>query len=319
MMMTSKGIAFSRAAEAELSARRLRSERETKARRSKVRGEYPAIKSILDEITDIGIEFADKMIASPRDADALQTLASGLIEKKKTELAEALVSNGLPADYLEPVYVCPVCRDTGKDGFEICACIKQLAIENMFSGSGLNGGETFETFRHDLISDPRESKALERIYAYCLSYADRFPENELPDILLMGAPGVGKTFLLNCIGARVLNNGHSVLKITANRLVNSVLDSIRDRETERPDFISPELLMIDDLGAEPMIANVTLETLLSIICERQDQRRATLIATNKTIEDLADEYGERIVSRIISPRNVKVIRMTTPSIRIMKF
>ena len=319
MMSSNNGIGFDRSVETLLSERRSRARRIENARRENVLANYPEAASLWREIRDIGLEFADKMIASPQDAEALDSLARSLVAQKKTELKSVLIKNGLGEDYLEPYYFCPICRDTGRSGDEFCACIKQKMVDKMFSGSGLNPNETFETFCHDLISDPKQNKAMERIYEYCRDYSDRFPENEAGDILLIGAPGVGKSFLLNCIGGRVLGNGHSVLKITANRLVSSVLDSIRDPDSERPDFIFPELLMIDDLGTEPMINNVTLETLLSVLGERQDTGKATLIATNKPIEALAEEYGERIVSRMISPRCVKVIKLTTPSIRVMKF
>lgn len=319
MMSRNNGLGFSRAAEAELSKRRSAARRLEMEHRENVRKNYPEIFALANEMNDIGVEFADKIIASPQDAEALEAFARGLVAQKKREVQAALVKNGLGADYLEPLYSCPMCRDTGKAGDELCACIKQVIIENMFSGSGLNRNETFETFRHDLIADPKQSRAMERIFEFCRGYAESFPENKPHDMLLIGPPGVGKSFLLNCIGGSVLNSGHSVLKLTANRLVSSVLDSIRDPEIERPDFIFPELLMIDDLGTEPMINNITLETLLSVLCERQDGGKSTIIATNKSIEDLAEEYGERIVSRMISPRQVKVIKITTPSIRVMRF
>ncbi|MBO6061638.1 MAG: ATP-binding protein [Clostridia bacterium] len=318
-MKNSDRLAFNRAAENELSRRRAASLRIENARRENVRNNYPEIEAIRREMLEIGFDLGDKLMREPASEAELVELGNSLLEKKKAELSAALINRGLPADYLEPVYACPVCRDTGRTEDGVCACLRQLIIEDMFSGSGLNPGETFESFRHDLISDPRESKAMERIYAYCVGYADSFPNNEQPGLLLMGAPGVGKTFLLNSIGGRVLKRGHSVLRLTANKLVSSVLDSIRDTSLPRPDFISPELLIIDDLGTEPMIANVTIESILSILSERQDLNKATLFATNKDIEALAEEYGERIISRLVSPRSVKVIKLTTPSIRVMKF
>ena len=80
----------------------------------------------------------------------------------------------------------------------------------------------------------------------------------------------------------------------------------------------PDVLMIDDLGAEPMINNITVETILSILCDRQDAGKATLIATNKDIEGLQEDYGQRIFSRMISPQRVKIFEIRTQSIRTMK-
>ena len=188
-------------------------------------------------------------------------------------------------------------------------------IEKNFSGSGVDPEMSFENYRHDLIEDPRERRANENICAFCLDYADSFPDNALSDMLLLGAPGVGKTYLLNCIGDRVLKNGYSVLKISANKLVARVLDSIRDKELERPDFVLPDLLLIDDLGAEPLLENITVETLLSILCDRQEEKKATVIASNLDPAALNEYYGERIVSRLIDVNRSKVIKITTPSLR----
>lgn len=38
-----------------------------------------------------------------------------------------LVSAGFPEDYLEPVYECPDCKDTGYIGNEKCHCFKRLS------------------------------------------------------------------------------------------------------------------------------------------------------------------------------------------------
>lgn len=40
--------------------------------------------------------------------------------------------------------------------------------------------------------------------------------------------------------------------------------------------------MIDDLGTEPMVPGITIETLFALINERQFSGKATVIATNLT-------------------------------------
>lgn len=315
MMTTTKSLHFGKEVEGELSIRKNRSGRMLMEHKKNISRNYPAIEELRREISEISLDFADKIMASPKDADALESLARQMLDTKEAQLREMLVNNGFPADYLEFKYVCEVCRDTGVADGQMCGCVKQLVINDMFSGSGINRVECFENFRHDLLSVPKEQRAMERIFEYCVNYADSFPNNDVQDLMLIGAPGIGKTFLLNSIGFRVLENGHSVLKITANRLVNTVLDSISDKEKGRPDFVLPELLIIDDLGTEPMIPNITIETILSIICERQDMRKSTVIATNKDVGSLQEDYGDRVLSRLISPNFVKMIRINTSSVR----
>lgn len=315
--MMNKGMKFNRAIEDELSRRRSASERRLAEHKADIRNHYPEINALRQEIAELSLDFSDKMIASPKDADALSELASGVISEKKRELQKLLCEAGLPNDYLELVPECAACGDTGIIDGQLCACVKNVIIKSTFPDSGLNRGQTFELMRRDIIDDPRERRAYERISEYCLDYAEKFPDNDLGDILLFGVPGVGKTFLLNAIGERVLKRGYSVLRLTSNKLITVALNCINEHEP-LPDLTAPDLFILDDLGTEPMINNVTIETILSIICERQDKGLATLIATNKSLDDLSDEYGDRIYSRLLTPQRVKVIKMTTPSIRFIK-
>lgn len=317
--MMKNRLHFCKEVDDELSRRKSRMLRAQRSNELRLSAEQPELSRLADRIRQTAFEYGEKIMASPKDAEALKSLAKTEISAMESELKRGLEECGLGADFLGPHYTCPVCRDTGVYEGRMCSCVGQLLIDKSFSGSGLNAGESFEAFRHDLIADPKEHRASERIFAFCREYAGSFPENDQPDMLLIGAPGVGKTYLLNCIGGEVLKNGHSVLKLTANRLVNRVMESIRDYSAERPDFTIPELLLIDDLGTEPLIPNVTIETLLSLICERQDLGRATIIASNKDTATLASEYGDRIMSRLVAPNRVRVIKITTPSVRVMKF
>lgn len=303
--------------EDEIAARKTASSRELSAHMRYIAEKHPEIKTLMDEAGELAVEFSDRIIEKPEEAESITLIAMGMIENKKAELRALLKAAGLPEDYLEPTPQCRVCGDTGFVDGELCSCVKRVLIEKRFKGAGLNPSQTFENFRHDLTMDARDKRFLENIYGFCVNYADSFPDNELPDIMLMGKPGVGKTFLLNAIGDRVLKRGASVLRITANRLVSSVMDSIRGT-SEMPDLFVPDLLILDDIGTEPMIPNVTVETLLSVICERQDANKPTLFATNKSAENIDDEYGDRILSRLFSPQRVRVIEMNTPVIRFMK-
>ena len=59
-----------------------------------------------------------------------------------------------------------------------------------------------------------------------------------------------------------------------------------------------QLLLIDDLGTEPMTQNVTTEYLFDLLNRRIEAGRHTAVATN--VEDLQARYGERISSRLES-------------------
>ena len=57
-------------------------------------------------------------------------------------------------------------------------------------------------------------------------------------------------------------------------------------------------LIIDDLGTESILKNVTLEYFYQIINERNTSGKLTLITTNLGHDDILARYGERIYSRL---------------------
>ena len=75
------------------------------------------------------------------------------------------------------------------------------------------------------------------------------------------------------------------------------------------------LLLLDDLGTEPMIPGVTIETLFAAINERQFAGKATVIATNLTKNELFTQYGERIFSRLFASREYAAITLRGKDLR----
>ena len=88
----------------------------------------------------------------------------------------------------------------------------------------------------------------------------------------------------------------------------------------------PDLLIIDDLGTEPMIHNITIETLLSILCQRQDMNKATVVSTNLDVlsngsmpnDTIWSVYGERFASRLMAPKTVKIQAIHTENVRLVQ-
>ena len=148
------------------------------------------------------------------------------------------------------------------------------------------------------------------------SYANTFPECP-PVLLFSGATGLGKTYIAKCIMRRVIERGYMSAFYTAYRLF-SIFH--RDRLGEdidlRPVFEVP-LLIIDDLGTEPMTRNVTREYLFDLINERTHEGRHTLIVTNLTFEEINERYGEPIHSRLMDKYTSQKIRFVGRDIRLI--
>ena len=329
--MKIRNAEIGRAVEAELAARKQHCKALQRRRRDEVYKKLPAIREIDESMTSIAFDMG-KQIMENANAGEVRGIAEELIKAKLHERNELLAAGGFPIDYLDEQYFCPVCRDTGRIGGELCRCVSQIAVNAAFENSGLNPEQNFKNFDLELRHDPKERLAAARIRDDALEYANSFPNTEKRDILYMGKAGVGKTYLLNCIGVRLLERGFSVLKLNAYHLIRLTLDTLRTEPDEKPDFLIPDLLIIDDLGTEPQIQNITVETLLSILCQRQDKNKATAFATNlkpispdnkdneednkkkSTEESLQSMYGERFTSRLFS-RNTKIQLIKTSDLR----
>ena len=298
--MRIRSAAFITALNNELADRKRRISKLKKEREAEIYGKFPRIRELDESIRSIAFDMGKKAIES-EDPSGIRALAESVIAEKKLVRDCLLREAGYTADYLDPQYFCEDCHDTGRIGAELCHCVVQLAVNTAFNDSGINASQNFNNFDLDLQKNKNSRRAMQLIYDYALRYANGFPNNERHDIVFFGPTGVGKTYLLNQL----------------------TLDNLRTSPEERPDFIMPDLLIIDDLGTEPMIPNITVETLLSILSERQDLGKATLFATNLEVlpdangtETIQSTYGERFASRLMAPKNVFLRAVRTDNLRL---
>jgi DNA replication protein DnaC len=286
----------------------------------RVRAAYKAIPRLLeidDERRAAAFSLGEKLRFSS-DPQRDRSDVQALIDRMNQEDAAILKLHGLERDYLKPRYRCALCSDTGYVGESektMCRCLVQRLTQNRFETSHLHPQERFETFRTDIYPSETQKKIALKARQKCESYADAFPDNDPKSLLITGNSGLGKSFLLNCIANRVHERGRGVYKLTAYNLIETVMQGIRGGEG-MPDFVSPELLIIDDLGTEQMIKNITCETLFSIVNERQTLGKATLVATNIPVEKLMDFYGERVFSRLVAPRHCMTLKLEGKNLHI---
>ena len=74
--------------------------------------------------------------------------------------------------------------------------------------------------------------------------------------------------------------------------------------------------MIDDLGTEKMLGNITSENLRQLISLRQSALRPTIVTTNLSQEEILDRYGERIFARLVEKRYSAVVVFPDENFRI---
>ncbi len=239
---------------------------------------------------------------------ALRDENLGLQAEKRTLLRQL----GLPEDALEETPACPLCGDTGYRGGAVCRCLRSYyAREQQKELSRMLdlGQQSFDSFDLDWYSDrvePGQPKSArehmeEKVYNSCAEYASHFgkkPEN----LLLFGAPGLGKTHLSAAIAREVSAKGYSVVYDTAGHVFEQFEQQKFGREDDEAAsnverVLSCDLLILDDLGSEMTTAFVQ-SALYQIVNTRLLERRSTIISTNLTPEKLGQRYTPQILSRI---------------------
>lgn len=293
---------------------------ECRLRQEAVYVRFPRLREITEARKALTYQLGRSLLAQEDPQSTRKAYAANMQALLREERA-LLKENNIPPAFLEPVWRCDACQDTGyvtgEDGVKrMCACLTQRMLAEQFTQGQVSRRERFETFQEDIFPTPRQRKATCKARDICKDYAERFPGNNPPGLLILGQAGLGKSFLLNCVAVRVLERGFSVLSLPAYDYMQAVLAALRDRQP-MPDFHAPDLLILDDLGAEPMLNNITRENLTNLLDARQRQGLATAFSSNFTREQIINEYGERFAFRLLSPRNTLTLELIGENLRLL--
>lgn len=216
-----------------------------------------------------------------------------------------------PADLL-PQYDCPICNDTGVVGGRICNCLQQALNKKLsMQVSSQNQFKSFENCDLNIMSTD-DKKTCQILKAWC----DKFPNVSKINICLIGGAGSGKTFMLECVATEMLKHNQVVCFKTAFELNELARLYHIGKSYDFADCLNADILLIDDLGTEPVLKNVTKEYLYNIINTRQVNNLPTFISTNLSQEQLLDRYDERIYSRLANKNLSLNIQLTSTDKRI---
>lgn len=307
--------------------RQLKSRRTLDARKDEVYAKIPRLAEIDADAASVSVrkalfQLGDKQ--DGRDIDLKDALNS--LSEERTAL---LRSSGYPADYLDPVYECPLCHDTGYVNGQKCRCFRQLEIQLFCQDSGLDLSSDEESFDHfslgyyseeagtglrGLSARDEAEKALQTAEAFVSGFSDHFN-----NIFLYGSIGTGKTFLSRCIARELAASDHSVLDLTAYNLFDTLGKYRFSSDSELSEIhdavFSSDLLIIDDLGAE-MVNNFVSSELFLIVNERLIRRKPVIITTNLSLEGFKTSFSERTFSRIMG--SYTLLHLSGKDIRIQK-
>ena len=283
-------------------------------RQQEVYKKLPKVRDIDNEIRRTGISMAKSVLGRPEGSEELVIKAREKIEALKMEKAYVMTEGNIPADYLDPVFECSLCKDTGylQDGSR-CKCLKQELVNRAYKMSNVDRvlhKENFQTFNINIFSDkpfeselhtPREN--MTDIAGHAEGFIGNFEEDNGDNLLFYGTTGLGKTFLCNCIAKSLLDRNKIVIYQTAFTILD-ILERRRFRrnESDMTDYeysllFDADLLIIDDLGTE-VSNSFTNAEIFNIVNTRLLSGKKTIISTNLTPNEISEIYTDRVFSRI---------------------
>ncbi len=254
-----------------------------------------------------------------KNSDKLRKELNETREKEKS----CLKLLNLKPENLKPQYSCAMCEDTGFVLGKPCKCFekklqnKLLEISNVKTENLMNFSKCdFSVFSKEYVEN------IKKTYKVMQEFCEKFPNTTKQNVLFVGKPGTGKTFLLECVGAELIRRGFYVFYTSAFNLSNLMLSYHTARVEDKALILQPVLeadcLIIDDLGTEPLLKNVTKEYLVSILNERAINGKHTLISTNLEIDAILDRYEERIFSRIVNKKSTLMLHIDGEDLRIKR-
>lgn len=173
------------------------------------------------------------------------------------------------------------------------------------------GGRTLEDFHWGF------NPSIKRKQIFGLATCQYIRESR--DVLFLGPPGVGKTFLSEALGYQAIKMGYRVLYRSIFDLVREFMRDEAHAHEERTltKYLKADLLIIDDMGMK-QLPKRSGEFLFEIIMRRH-HTRSTIMTSNRPIEEWGKLLGDVPSATAILDRfleTAEVIRITGKSYRL---
>ena len=309
---------------AEYEQRQLENQRENDRRRRAAEAACPEIAEVLEARQNMIFGALRGILEGRASADNLPQQMAVLNKR----LASLLSKHGYAENYLDPVYRCPTCQDTGYVGElvkEQCECLRTAFFSRLYKqiGLGEQAEQSFENFDLSIFSDEKmqeksfSQREIMNLFRHqCQGWAEQYPKVEQKTVMMSGKSGLGKTYLMHAMAKVLLQRGFNVLLISAYRFLDTARKAYMTGDTKDLDMLmEADVLMIDDMGAEPLMENITITQWFNLINERQLRGRATVISTNLSDSEMRTRYTERVASRLLNKGESLILQFRGEDVR----
>lgn len=333
-------LSVSKAVAAIYEERRNLADRLRRQNQSDVYEKFPELEQLDKEIAIAGADMLIEAIDPARPKEAAQR-KDMLVSERDLFIKK----HNIDHDFDQPVYQCSYCDDTGMIGSDKCSCYRKTLMPLLVDHANLKSLKDikFDNFDAELFSDKPEladngvspRRNIIAIKQAVMAFANRIvlpvdaPERTKgqDNMLFLGRPGTGKTFLMACLANDMLARGETVFYVSSPELFE-ILNELRViQSTFSPDPVKLEqinslydsimharLLLIDDLGTETR-GGVRYSELLTLIDRRLAPGLHTVISSNADAAALKQVYDERLLSRLMG--NFAIYRFFGDDIRLV--
>lgn len=285
----------------------------------KIREQLPEYEELEKQESSLFLKKAECLLDDDKSSAMAVSEEIALLRAKKANL---LSRAGFPEDYLTLQYTCPDCKDTGYINGRKCHCLRQASVALLYEQSGIRellNQDNFDSLSYEYYTG-EDLERFRNAVTTCRNFVKNF-NSDYHNLFFYGTVGTGKSFLSGCVAKELIEKGNLVIYFSATQLFNELSKNAFDYRNRddlsvlQDDLFNCDLLIIDDLGTE-LTNTFVASQLFSCLNERHLRKKATVISTNLSLQELRDRYSDRIFSRITS--NYEVCKLTGPDIRMYK-